>query len=229
MGKGRQFAIGDIHGCARTFEALLQKAGVQRDDTIFLLGDYIDRGTGSREVIANMLRMQQEGYDVQPIRGNHEEMLLGALETGLAEDLLDWMEQGGHATLRSYGVRHPGELPADHLAFLKNLPLFRITDRFVFVHAGLDLSLADPFSEAGSTAMLWDRSAKGDRKRLQGRTIVTGHTPLPLEEIRMTLKGEKFRLDNGCVLGARYPGLGNLLALDLGSGELFVQRNVDRL
>ncbi|UFS69429.1 serine/threonine protein phosphatase [Geomonas sp. RF6] len=229
MAGGRQIVVGDIHGCSRTFEALLARVDLQRDDTLFLLGDYIDRGSSTRGLIESIVRMKRDGFDVRPIRGNHEEMLLGALETGLADDLIDWMEQGGHATLRSYGVRHPSEMPEQHLHFLRRLPLFIITDRFVFVHAGLDFSLPDPFSEAGTTAMLWDRSGKGDQRRLGGRRIVTGHTPLSLDEIRSTLNSDKIRLDNGCVLGARYPGLGNLLALDLDSGELFVQRNVDRL
>jgi len=229
MGQGRQLAVGDIHGCVRTFDALMAQARLQKEDTVFLLGDLIDRGSGTRELVEEILRLRRDGYDVRAVRGNHEEMLLSALDTGLAEDLVDWLEQGGYATLQSYRVRHPAQIPEAHLRFVRELPLFLVTERFVFVHAGLDLSLEDPFSDAGMIAMLWDRSSEGDARHLGGRRMVTGHTPLTLDEIRRTLPSDKIRLDNGCVVGGRYPGLGNLLALDLESGELFVQRKIDRL
>jgi len=220
----RSFAIGDIHGCARTLRQLLKVLGLAKTDTLYLLGDYIDRGPDSRGVIETILRMQEEGFDIRPICGNHEEMLLLAIRSGVFE-LIEWLEQGGGATLKSYGVSQPQEIPRPHLDFMENLPLFRETDRFVFVHAGLDFTIEDPFSEAGRAAMLWERSGKVVPARIGGRKMVSGHCTQTLDEIRAGLKSSHLRIDNGCV----YPGLpgkGNLVALHLETGALIVQENI---
>jgi len=223
----RTVVIADIHGCCRTLHALLSTVRLTADDTLYLLGDYIDRGPGSKCVIETILTLQKEGFDLRPVRGNHEEMFLTAL-TSYSFSL--WLGNGGDATLQSYGVRHPREVDHDHIVFIRSLPCYRITDSHVFVHAGLDLSLDDPFSAAGEETMLWARFTTEDTSRLEGRTLVTGHTPVGLETIRSSLGKEHIQLDNGCVLGAVERGnseKGNLVALVLESGELFVQRYSD--
>jgi len=221
----RSFAIGDIHGCARTLRQLLKVLGLAKTDTLYLLGDYIDRGPDSRGVIETILRMQEEGFDLRPIYGNHEEMLLLAIRSSGVFELIEWLEQGGAATLKSYGVSQPQDIPRAHLDFLESLPLFRMTDGFVFVHAGLDFTIDDPFSAAGRTAMLWDRSGKVVPAKIGGRKVVSGHCTQTLDEIRKGLKNNHLRIDNGCV----YPGLpgkGNLVALHLETGALIVQENI---
>lgn len=63
--------------------------------------------------------------------------------------------------------------------------------------------------------------------KLNGRVLVSGHTPLPLSAIRRSLLTSHIRLDNGCVYGDVLPEMGNLVALELGTGELFVQEKID--
>jgi len=70
----RQIAISDIHGCARTFQALLDKIQLSTNDQLYLLGDYIDRGPDSKGVIDTILGLINAGYRVQTLMGNHEKM-----------------------------------------------------------------------------------------------------------------------------------------------------------
>jgi len=227
MSIGRTLVIPDIHGCARTFRRLLHgKVKLERPDTLYLLGDLIDRYTDSRGVIETILDLQMDGFDIRPIRGNHEVLMLLALRSGVYEDLLDWLENGGCSTLRSYGVDLSSAIPMEHIRFLDSLPLYRVTDRYIFVHAGLDSSLDDPFSKAGEHAMLWDRSGKVDSEKVGGRKVIAGHTTRTLDDIRKSLSANFMRIDNGvCLSGV--PGKGNLICVDLGTNQLFIQRNID--
>jgi len=212
----RTFVIGDVHGCSKTFKRLLEIVGLDRTDTLFLLGDLIDRGPDSRGVIETILRLQKDGFGIQPIRGNHEEMLLLAERTGVFDDLLLWLHNGGDATLKSYGVDHPKDIPVEHLEFLEGLPYYRMTRQYLFVHAGLDFSLDEPLSIAGRIAMLWTRDEKVNSRKIGGRTLVTGHTTKTLDEIRKSLTTKHILIDNGCCLGAGFnEGKGNLVAVNL--------------
>jgi serine/threonine protein phosphatase 1 len=225
----RSFVVGDIHGCNETFSRLLDVIGLSRTDTLYLLGDLVDRGPDSKGVIETIIQMLRGGLDIRPIRGNHEEMLLLAERTGVFEDLLEWLHNGGVATLRNYGVDHPKDIPSDHLAFLDGLPYYRMTSQYLFVHAGLDFSLGDPLSVAGRTAMLWTREDKVNSRKIGGRTLVTGHTTQSLEAIQRSLTTKHIVTDNGCCLGPEFSGKGkgNLVAVNLDTRELIVQPNVD--
>jgi serine/threonine protein phosphatase 1 len=77
----RLFAIGDIHGCFDSLKELVKnKIQLQKNDKLILLGDYIDRGNKSKEVIDFIIELLEKGYDVIPLMGNHEAMLLDAYE-----------------------------------------------------------------------------------------------------------------------------------------------------
>ena len=154
--------------------------------------------------------------------------MLLAIRSGVFEDLLEWLKNGGDATLKSYGVRHPQDIPEEHLQFFESLPLYRITDKFVFCHAGINTDLQDPFSALGKHHMLWDRTGVFDIGKLGGRRVVSGHSTRKLEDIKKSLKGNHLRIDNGvCLTG--FPGKGNLVCVDLGNGELFIQRCIDEM
>ena len=227
----RTLVIGDIHGCSETFKRLLDVVGLRRTDTLYLLGDLVDRGPDSRGVVDTILRYQQDGFDIRTIRGNHELMCLLAERTGVFEDLLVWLENGGNATLKSYGVEHPKDIPSDHLAFLDGLPYYRMTSQYLFVHAGLDFSLGEPLSATGRTAMLWTRKDKVNSRKIGGRILVTGHTTQTLDVIRRSLSTKHIRADNGCCLGPEFSGngKGNLVAVNLDTGELIVQPCIDEV
>lgn len=152
---GRRLAIGDIHGCVRTLVRLLERFEPTPEDTIFLLGDYIDRGPGPREVLDQLLALAQAGYDVRPLRGNHEQLLLDAVHD--SEALSVWKGNGGYSTLKDFGVSHPSQLPPTYLDFLASLPLMHLLDDYVLAHAGLAFDKDDPLSQSSAYDLLWTR------------------------------------------------------------------------
>jgi len=229
MTKKRTIAIADIHGCCRTFRRLLfDVVRLEKTDTLHLLGDMIDRGPDSKGVIEIILELQADGYDVRPIRGNHEQMLLQAIYLPTKENADKWLDNGGYTTLKSYGVITPEEL-GEHFCFFRDLPLFRVTDTHIYVHAGLDFTLDDPLSIEGEETMLWKFGGDVDEAKLNGKVLVSGHSVLPLKIIRSTLRTSHIRLDNGCVFGDAQPKLvmGNLVALELERGVLHIQENIE--
>ena len=90
-----RYAVGDIHGGAKTFKALLKRLQLQQGDQLYLLGDYIDRGPDSKGVLEIILELMISGYDVRPVRGNHDDMLLQTVN-GFHEDFSwYWMKGWG--------------------------------------------------------------------------------------------------------------------------------------
>jgi len=225
--KKREFAIADIHGCCRTFRLLLEKIEFSKQDTLYLLGDYIDRGPDSKGVIDLILELQSDGYHIRPLLGNHEAMLLQLLQSCVDEHLNEWLVNGGQATLKSYGVNHPVDIPQEHIDFMRSLSLFHCTDTHILVHAGLDFDLEDPFSKEGEQAMLWDRCQLSNRVKQKGRTLVVGHTIRHGDEIRRSLNSDIVTIDNGCYMGASLEGRGSLVAVELQCGSLMVQNNIE--
>src|ERR1041385_5509223 len=99
----RIFAVGDIHGCAATLEKLLwQELRITRQDKIYFLGDYIDRGPASREVVELILGLQRKKYDIHILRGNHEQLFMDSENS--FESFNDWLLNGGVETLDSFEV-----------------------------------------------------------------------------------------------------------------------------
>src|SRR5436190_4191878 len=99
----RIFAIGDIHGCALTLEKLLlHELQINRHDEIYFLGDYIDRGPRSREVIDLILALQKENYGVRTLRGNHEQLFIDSEKDFTQFE--NWLGNGGRRTLESFGI-----------------------------------------------------------------------------------------------------------------------------
>lgn len=184
----------------------------------------IDRGPDSKGVIDTIQELQVHGYDIRPIRGNHEQLLLAYMHEPSYENLTRWLANGGDTSLQSYGVTAPEEL-VELIRYLEKLPLYRTTDSHIFVHAGLDFALEDPFS--GEDAMLWKRNGSVNEVKMNGKVLVSGHTPMNLTKIRLSLGSSHIRLDNGCVQGSTVRGVGNLVALELESGVLHVQRNIE--
>lgn len=98
-------AIGDIHGCPLSLDALLEKVAPTAEDTLLFIGDYIDRGPDSKGVIDRLIKLNDE-HNCIFLRGNHEELLLGYLDRG-EYDL--WAINGGIQTLASYGLMGEGD------------------------------------------------------------------------------------------------------------------------
>jgi serine/threonine protein phosphatase 1 len=221
--KSRSFVIPDIHGCARTFKTLLHKVLMLRpDDNLYLLGDYIDRGPRSKELLDEIIRLRRSGYSVHTLRGNHEVMLLQSRESLSALRL--WLINGGQATLESFGAEDPGEIPYGYRNFLLGLNSHIILDNFVLVHACLNFEIPDPYAD--TEAMLWARTCNVNPERIGGRRIICGHTAISRDSVEESLTTNRIMLDNGCVYKDS-PGLGSLTALELNSMKLYYQKNID--
>lgn len=196
---------------------------VSKDDQIYLLGDYIDRGPKSKEVIDLIIDLQEQGYNVFPIMGNHEQLLIDSLYS--YESYINWFYNGCLSTLKSFNVERVHDLPEKYINFFSKLPYYIKLKKFVLVHGGMNLTIEDPYKDKES--MVWIRKETGNIKEKLGKRIIAGHTPLPIDEIQKSLETPKIFLDGGCVYYKRFKNLGYLCALELNSMHLYTQINVE--
>ena len=221
----RHIAISDIHGHARTFrELLFKEVQLRREDHLYLLGDYIDRGPRSREVLDLILDLQARGYQLTCLAGNHEIMLQEAIDE--EDERLDlWVINGGGKTLTSFGVLRPADIPAHYRDFFAGLAYYAEAPGYFLVHAGLDFRQGDPL--ARRQAMLWIRDWYDDLDRdwLGDRVIVHGHTPQENWKITRQLelldRKPVLNIDAGCF---RYD---MLCAFDMTHRKLYFQGRLD--
>jgi len=217
-----RYAIGDIHGGKRTFQALLSKLPLRKGDRLYLLGDYIDRGPDSRGVLDTILSLLNAGFDVRPLLGNHEDMLLKNISGEHDVWSRYWLEMFGTETLYSFEVSTPAEIPAHYLNFLGSLKLIATENDFVLVHAGLNFLVDDPLKKSVPFQCLWLKSGYTQKDKIGGRTLLTGHTVTTIGQIKESLRSPRICLDNGAFTN-RLPEYGNLVALNLDSKELICQ------
>lgn len=208
-------AIGDVHGCALTLDALMERLHVKADDHLVFIGDYIDRGPDSKGVIDRLIEISTL-HRCTFLRGNHEALFLSYLDEG---EFDIWSYNGGTATLDSYA--EPGRgfvIPEEHIRFIRDTVLYLETDEFVFVHAGLkpDRSVAENLARGDEMVFLWER----DHLRIPDdalpweKTVVCGHTP-----VAQPINGPRLiNIDTGCVYFMR-PTLGYLTAVRLPERE----------
>ena len=172
-----RYAIGDIHGCWDALEALLEQVPLHEDDQLVLLGDYIDRGPDSAKVL-NWVIDQVENQGTIALRGNHEVMMLAALQGEMR--LEHWLGCGGQEALESYLPKNskrspsPDWVPQEHLNFLKHRlrPYFE-TESHIFVHASLYSEL--PLDEQDEHTFYWERF-DDIAPHCSGKQVICGHT-----------------------------------------------------
>lgn len=219
--KSRTFVFGDIHGCYLTFRTLFELCEIEKTDKVYLLGDYIDRGPSSKEVLDFIFELQDGGFQIFPLRGNHEQMLLDSFHSVEIQYL--WQKNnGGNRTLKSFGVQNVAEIPSKYIDWLKDLRYYYDLRKFVIVHAGLNFHRDNPFED--KNAMIWTRDRYYDKTKLN-KKIIIGHTPTQLDKIQKSLNENIIFLDGGCVYFDN-PELGNLCALELSEMKLFSQEYI---
>ena len=219
----RTFFVGDIHGCARTFKKMVEETiQLTREDVLYCVGDYIDRGPRSKEVVDYILALRAKSYQVYTLRGNHEQMLLDARLGGSAQML--WMMNGGESTLRSFGVASPDEIDEKYQAFFAGTEFYKTGKNFITVHAGLNFDAEDPFNDLES--ILWIRGYEVDRDFLNNRLLIHGHTPTPKEQILLQPFEGAINIDGGCFYKS-HPEMGHLVALSFEEQKFFVVDNKD--
>lgn len=212
-------AVGDLHGRLDLLEQLWPKIDAvsrlsgARQRTLIFIGDYVDRGLQSAQLVERLLD-GFPGFETVFLKGNHDETLLQFLiDPSVGEA---WRNFGGLETLRSYGVSHaPGKswaqtrsefvsvLPQAHEAFFKNLRLHHTVGDYVFVHAGLKPRV--PLAEQRESDLLWIREEFLESAVNFGRVVVHGHTPANAPEVR----NNRIGIDTGAYM------TGNLTAVVL--------------
>lgn len=225
----RLYAIGDIHGRADLLARMLSmivanaRKHPDKDKKVIFLGDYIDRGFESRQVIDLLLMPLQEGLDPIFLRGNHDDYLMRFLN-GDDEILPRWLTFGGQATLASYGVKMvaPGDgnkndmlrkelkekMPPEHKAFFKNTLTSAQFGDYFFVHAGAQPGV--PLNEQSDEAKMFIRGEFLFSDYRFESIIIHGHTIKSEPEV----KRNRIGIDTGayatgvltCVIldGTRY-------------------------
>jgi serine/threonine protein phosphatase 1 len=234
MGNGKRFVVGDIHGCAKSFRSMvMEKIKLTKEDTLFLLGDYIDRGSDSKAVLDFIMELQRRSFNIKPIMGNHEYMLLKSLND--EEEFANWMKNGSAQTLMSFGVPEEKvdepdsirQIPDLYIDFLGGLSFYEETDDFYFVHAGLGRGIEDPKDDLET--LFWSRKEYYNKTILKNRILIHGHTPVSMISIQDRIfdgEGKILNLDGGCVY-THISGFGHLAGMNLDSFELYFQKNIE--
>ena len=223
----RAYAIGDVHGCLDLLEQLLRRVEEdirerpQRKTSIVFLGDLIDRGPASAQVVERLRTYSPAGASTHFIMGNHEEVMLQVVG-GDTKLLSSWLRFGGAETLRSYGLdpREVSELgseemrsrladaiPAAHVDFLESFADSISFGSYLFVHAGIRPGVE--LSEQSQSDLRWIREPFLDDDRDHGFVVVHGHTITKSVEVTPNRIG----IDTGAFC------TGKLSALGLEGGE----------
>lgn len=169
------YAIGDIHGNLCSLQTIFNHIAYSKDDIFVFLGDYIDRGPASKQVIDFIMDLSQK-TNVIPLMGNHEAMMYFAKDDAANRGM--WLQCGGVQTLDSYNAGDINEwvsdIPKEHWAFIENLRIMYITDKYIFAHASFEANTE--FTEQDPNILLW-QNTEGNIQHQSGKTLVVGHTP----------------------------------------------------
>lgn len=210
----RVYAIGDIHGRLDLLQRLHDKIAADAATAtamrriVVYLGDYVDRGLNSREVVDFLLDQPLASFESVHLRGNHDQQLLDFLTQPATGAL--WLRYGGDATLYSYGIRFPESgpklmqlqimsaqlketIPARHLAFFDGLKLTYELGDFLFVHAGIHPEKT--MEQQTLEDMLWIRDEFLESDFDLGKVVIHGHSVTERPEIR----DNRIGVDTGAV------------------------------
>lgn len=206
--EGRTIAIGDIHGCSFALESLLDVIQPTAHDLMICLGDVVDFGRETRDVLDNLLNLR-ERCQLKMILGNHEEMLLNAVDDSRL--ISTWLNLGGYDTINSY--RYAGtidDIPPEHIEFIRGFRDYFETERHIFTHANYDpeLRLEDMPGHVLRWSLLEEPFPTPHRS---GKVAIVGHSEQSNGEI-LDL-GHVKCIDTCC------HGYGWLTALDVNTGE----------
>ncbi|MCB9235209.1 MAG: serine/threonine protein phosphatase [Bacteroidia bacterium] len=201
------FIIGDVHGCFFTLRQILKHWDLETE-TLVLVGDLIDRGNHSPEVVNLCMQLDEAYENAVFLKGNHELLCLSYYQSGYNEV---WIKNGGRETLDQFEARNFDLKKGLH--WLRNLPAKYETDHLLVTHAGLSTHL-DPYDEENWNGVFWNRNPPLDLGKLQ----VHGHTPqhsgLPrhIPEIN-AINIDTAAVFNQCLTGLKVDPEGNILKI----------------
>lgn len=203
----RLIAVGDIHGHAKALSCLLEQLAVRESDTIVMLGDFVNRGPDSRQVIQTLIKLRDACHLVC-VQGNHDELMLDSRSDSQAQQR--WNYQGADETLYSYGNDGKiGNIPESHWEFLASCVPYFECDGFFFTHA--NYSWYDRLEDQPTSLLRWISIQESEPKpHISGKTAILGHTPGPIRDF-----GFCRCIDTGCGFG------GLLTAMEVNTRQLW--------
>ena len=183
----RYIAITDIHGEYDKLDNLLSKIETHPNDIFVFMGDYIDRGSKSKEVVNRVIEQSNYNKCIYLI-GSHEYAMLHSK----TDKYYKWLFEnyGGPATVRSYGSFD--NIMKIHGDFYRNLKFYHLTDKYLFVHAGINPEYS--LEEQNEVDLVYIRSAFFNNKHKLPQKIIFGHTEFDQPFIRE----DKIGIDLGC-------------------------------
>jgi serine/threonine protein phosphatase 1 len=226
----RRFAATDLHGCLRTFRYLVeQELRLRPDDTLYLLGDYVNKGPDSRGMLDYIMQLQAAGYQVNCLCGNHEKELLDTIRGTPNANHMWKLEAERDMVLASFGVAQATAIPTQYVTWMAALPHELELPDFVLVHAGFDFALPPAEMRRDTQSMLYTKSFVFDPSQLAGKRLLHGHVPTPVAAIQANVaaKAGAIGLDAGGVY-RHNPELRHLAALNLDSWELHLVENCEQ-
>jgi len=210
----KTYIIGDIHGEITELKALLNKINYNCNQKIIALGDYLDRGENSYETFVFLKKLKEQNKNIILLRGNHEQMMIDSLldkkvNNGLykKEDaMIIWQQNGGSKTIRDF--KNNKKLLIEAAEWFDKLPYIYETNKYIFVHAGIDPNKR--LYEQDKNDFLWirDRFIKAHKFKTN-KIIIAGHTPFNEPQVL----GNKILIDTGAGKG------GKITAMDLNNGK----------
>lgn len=181
----RYYAIADLHGRYDLLLKAIEAISTDRDADcveykIITLGDYIDRGPMSKQIIATLMDRQdgsQDGDRLICLQGNHEDMAIQVM-SNMTDRMINWWDgNGGSPTWKSYGEAFPTAVDPEHIKWMANLPYFYETEKQLFVHAGVPQSNMNlpPKNLRHREEMMWMLYDKTDGRGWKDKHVVHGH------------------------------------------------------
>jgi serine/threonine protein phosphatase 1 len=174
---GLTYVIPDIHGRYDLLDGGLADIAAYsggKAGTIVTIGDYVDKGPQSKQVIDRMLSAVAEGRSSVALKGNHDAMMVEALRD--RSTMASWIAKGGDTALASYSG-DPAAVPQTHIAWLDGLRLMHVDNHRVYVHAGVDPEV--PLDQQSAATLLWKRYPKGFSGGHGEFHVVHGHDNFP--------------------------------------------------
>ncbi|ARC17000.2 TPA: serine/threonine protein phosphatase [Clostridioides difficile] len=172
-----KYVMSDLHGMYDKFISMLEQINFNSNDHLYILGDVLDRGDKSLEIIDYIRKYK----NITLLKGNHELMFQESY-TDVNSSFL-WFYNGGKDTFYDLGMKSY-EYKENFYKYIKNLPYLEIIDNFILVHAGLylpnnyeNLSIEQIIELQEEDICVWDRTILNTNKHIKGYTIIIGHTP----------------------------------------------------
>lgn len=218
----RIIMISDIHGCIDQFDELITALELSSaTDKLVLLGDYVDRGSNSKEVVDKVILLVKE-YGAIALRGNHDQRLVDLIRNPDKTILTKFIEHGGIETINSYCGYKFGNLDIDldtaistikdnyshHIEFLSKLPLYYEDDHHLYVHAGINPNYSN-WKEQSDFDFMYIKDEFISQRTVIDKKVVFGHTKvIDIHGKADVWFGEdKIGIDGGCAYGLQLNGL----------------------